>query len=890
MKLKKILAGITALAVAVSAVLSTTSVSASSREDVAGFNKIIVNGYELTEYEDSLVQPLAVSPDDFDYYDLDDDTVAIGYYWGDETKITIPGKSPEGKTVTRIDDMAFQYKDQITTITLPKSVTSIGRMAFYECSSLTGITINGTLTSIEEAAFYNCSALKTIKIPNVTAIEDETFYGCTSLESITLPSSMTSLGYSAFYECAALKSIKIPNGVESIEDNTFYGCTALATVEIPDTVTSIGESAFYECAALKSVKIPDGVELIDRETFYGCTSLTDVKIPNSVESIESGAFGYCTSLNSITIPASVTWIDSWAFDGHPEGFTIYGYDFSEAERFAEDDDINFESVGSAIDFTVEKNLEEETITIKRYTGNEEDIVIPDELGGWPVTEIGEGAFSGLTFIKSVEIPYSVVSINNSAFSGCTSLASVDLGEGVQTIKENAFKGCGALTTLVIPDSVTEIESNAFDDCKSLKFVIMGDNLISFMDAFGSSSLVGVIIPEISIIDVDVEGYFPLPEENKPIIYGYRGYYGEVYARQQEIDFKAISEYGIEEDFVYVKDDDGTLSVVWYMGDDAEVTIPDILERAAVSEIGRNAFLGIGESLASVEIPDTVVKIREYAFNQCSSLVSVAIPDSVEEIGDGAFWGCMSLAFAYIPESVTSIGELAFHYSPAADNYAGLPKLTIYGKSGSEAERYADKENIPFVALGETLFDESGVQVTFQSDDNCGAVNMAVTREDKEGAISYDISLYNDDKAKVQPEQSVIVRIPVPAGWEGADIKVFHQDTDGTSHELPSHIESGYIVFTVDPDHFGKFTLTTTKPPVTDPTEPDPPTTVVPGDVNGDGKVDENDSVTFNRYFAKWEGITINTAASDINHDGTIDENGSVMLERYFAKWEGIVLY
>ena len=79
---------------------------------------------------------------------------------------------------------------------------------------------------------------------------------------------------------------------------------------------------------------------------------------------------------------------------------------------------------------------------------------------------------------------------------------------------------------------------------------------------------------------------------------------------------------------------------------------------SVTSIGDFAFDECS-GLTSVEIPNSVKSIGEGAFNKCSGLTSVEISNSVTSIGDYAFWSCSSLTSVTIPNSVTSIGDWAF---------------------------------------------------------------------------------------------------------------------------------------------------------------------------------------------------------------------------------------
>ena len=67
----------------------------------------------------------------------------------------------------------------------------------------------------------------------------------------------------------------------------------------------------------------------------------------------------------------------------------------------------------------------------QYSG---DIVIPSsvEYDGqtYPVSSIGNYAFSSCKALASIEIPNSVTSIGESAFNGCTSLTSIEIPNSV----------------------------------------------------------------------------------------------------------------------------------------------------------------------------------------------------------------------------------------------------------------------------------------------------------------------------------------------------------------------------------------------------------------------------------------------------------------------------
>ena len=103
------------------------------------------------------------------------------------------------------------------------------------------------------------------------------------------------------------------------------------------------------------------------------------------------------------------------------------------------------------------------------------------------TEIGSGPLSGITSIKKVTIPDSVIYIWDYAFEEMQRLETVDMPDSLSLVGEYAFSGCGSLTDgynsgrckddqgegafsecgsltdITVPDSVTSLEGGVFRD-------------------------------------------------------------------------------------------------------------------------------------------------------------------------------------------------------------------------------------------------------------------------------------------------------------------------------------------------------------------------------------------------------------------------------------------
>lgn len=105
--------------------------------------------------------------------------------------------------------------------------------------------------------------------------------------------------------------------------------------------------------------------------------------------------------------------------------------------------------------------EDGEVTILSYTGTAQELIVPSEIDGCPVTEIAEGAFAGSS-LTSVVLPATLEELGWFAFRDSKSLRNVTVGSALDEIGYGAFDGCPAALTLICPkDSYAEKYAKSF---------------------------------------------------------------------------------------------------------------------------------------------------------------------------------------------------------------------------------------------------------------------------------------------------------------------------------------------------------------------------------------------------------------------------------------------
>lgn len=85
-------------------------------------------------------------------------------------------------------------------------------------------------------------------------------------------------------------------------------------------------------------------------------------------------------------------------------------------------------------------------------------------------------------------------------------------------------------------------------------------------------------------------------------------------------------------YTYMEGENGTATITAYNGSETDIKVPDTLGNCKVVEIANQVFTEV-EGVETIEVPEGIEKIGDYAFAGNSSLVSIKLPKSVTSIGN-----------------------------------------------------------------------------------------------------------------------------------------------------------------------------------------------------------------------------------------------------------------
>lgn len=174
--------------------------------------------------------------------------------------------------------------------------------------------------------------------------------------------------------------------------------------------------------------------------------------------------------------------------------------------------------------------------ITSYKGNATDVVIPESIGGAPVTILGYGLFMGKQ-ISSIVLPSSIIAFESKTESGFETVSrtfqdckvkninlfntaittipkwsfmfgvieNIILPGTLEQIQQGAFEG-SSLKSITVPNSVKYIEPYSFFRCKSLTKVSLGKGVLSIGNGvYAESSILAELTLSRDILPVTTIG-------------------------------------------------------------------------------------------------------------------------------------------------------------------------------------------------------------------------------------------------------------------------------------------------------------------------------------------------------------------------------------------------
>ncbi len=270
------------------------------------------------------------------------------------------------------------------------------------------------------------------------------------------------------------------------------------------------------------------------------------------------------------------------------------------------------------------------------------------------------------------------------------------------------------------------------------------------------------------------------------------------------------------------------------------SIKNVTLHEGIESIGADAFKDT--DIKDIEIPSTVKSIGAGAFSD-TGITALEIPASVEVVGAlPARQG--NMMFSCFPQDPPG-NPLTDKQEPIID-----AEGTIFGTSGSEAEKYAKENNIEFVDIDSVRLSKNKMNLIVGEEDNLQVKNY-------DGEVQWkseDESIASVENGVVKALGEGTTNILAVIGDKTLSCKVAVSTTTVTTT---------YVTTT---------TTTTTTTGVSKPS----------GDADGDGKVSVRDCAYIAKMLANGKGKDIPLIA-DFNGDGKVDVRDAAAIARYLAK-------
>ena len=515
--------------------------------------------------------------------------------------------------------------------TILEGVQTIGFASFIY-TGLSYVKFPESLQIIKPYAF-TVGSLKEVVIPmSCTTLGSHCFSGCNNLKSIMLPDSVTTIGPSAFGDCKKLTEVRLPSNLSDIGGGIFQGCNRSINITFDETanlksnemkmitdkeesvilmyfgddseiivknsIRTIKSYAFASISCIKTVNFEETaiINYIESNAFRS-SSIESIELPDSLRNIGDYAFYQCKSLKYVKFGSKLDYVSNYAF---------YNCDALET-----------------IDFT-------ETISCKLYNNAFlDDTNLTTINFGQGITYIGEYCFANTRKLTSITFSPYLDAIGTYAFYN-SSITSVDMEKSnVREVPSFCFLKCTQLTSVKLSNSIETFGSNSFSYTEISNIELPESVRTIGVMCFGNCvKLETLKIPKNSCLDT----------------IGYGAFSGCFHFSSITLESDNFSLFNSA-----LFDKDETKLIVMPPNSPTKFfSFPETL-----IEIGQSSLLGC-KNLHQVFIPsNSVTRIKEHAFENCTNLRYINIPESVQFVGDNAFFGCKKLQCGILIENTSS---------------------------------------------------------------------------------------------------------------------------------------------------------------------------------------------------------------------------------------------
>ena len=465
----------------------------------------------------------------------------------------------------------------------------------------------------------------------VEVIED--LGGNKIIEALTVPESITRISGSALDSCPNLKFTEYGGArYLSSADNDYFACVAAvdrftSSVEIHPATIVIADRAFCNLPDLTSVTFGDSVKYVGSNAFSYCKSLRTAEIPDSVILLGSSAFSGCTALESVVLGDGVEIIPRQTFF-ECSALTCVRFGASlkalEEYAFAECSSLTDIRLPGTVESLYNNTFESCTFLNYNYYGKEL-VYLPGENSEYEFLV----KYVYDSFEKAVIHPDTRV-IAYEVFARLDDLKEISIdGEGKHlTVSGNCLIDTESKTL------VAGINTSVIPDDGSVE--VIGDYAFSGMTRFSITSIPSGIKRIGSYAFSSCKGLVSLSMSPELEI----------------IEDNAFAHCTL----TFVTFGDRLESIGSYAFNNNPITeleLPSSLRR-----LEEGAFQ-MNESLLSLKIAEGLTEIGSLAFAYCMALKEVSLPTSLERIGTGAFLMCHSLSEIRLPEGLKAIDQSAF---------------------------------------------------------------------------------------------------------------------------------------------------------------------------------------------------------------------------------------